>query len=93
MATPRLNSFLMVPLSSSEILFLGGGRDLQEISEVSLLNLTDLEMKVLIEDNENGFLSRSNSYNISKAGEVTAVVNRTDSENSLYWDLISYSRT
>jgi len=90
-AIPKLSSFLMVPISSSEILFLGGFRDGRMIGEVSVLNLADLKMKVLISDCSNyEFLPLINAYSLSKAGIVTAIVSRQKSGEK---DLISYSRT
>ena len=41
-ATPKLNNFLMVPVASSEIIFLGGQRDGGDIGEDSVLNLANL---------------------------------------------------
>ena len=45
---PKLWNFLMVPITSSEILFLGGWRDGRAIGEVSVLDLQDLKQTVLL---------------------------------------------
>ena len=87
-AAPKLNNFLMVPVASSEIIFLGGTRANLRIGEVSVLSLTDLTMKVLCYDPDYKFLSWSNNYNVSKSGTIHAVVERAP----LDYDAISFSK-
>ena len=84
---PRLYHFLMVPITSSEILFFGGGRDGETTGEVSVLNLEDLTRKVVINDQNYRFKSLTNTYSLTRSGLVTAAVERPNGTH----DLISYS--
>ena len=64
----------MVPITSSEILFLGGKRDYESIGEVSVLDLVDLKLKILVKNPDYRFWCETNSFNVSKTGEISAVV-------------------
>ena len=69
--TPKIKSFLMVPVSMSEILFLGGERYDETICEVSALNLKEMSWKVVYEAPSSfGFHQENNSYQKSQAGVV-----------------------
>ena len=81
----------MVPITSSEILFLGGWRDSRYLGEVSVLNLATLKRRVLINGQNYSFVSMSNTFNISKTGEVTTIVKKSDGQKREI-DLIRYSR-
>ena len=91
-ATPKLGSYLMVPMTQTgEILFLGGYKESPGKGEVSVLNLADLNTKVLIEGRSSLLFSESyNSYNLSKSGEVNAVIKGLFN-NHYRQALVSYS--
>ena len=88
----------MVPISQAEILFLGGKRPRRYGGEVAVLNLTDLKGSYGRFCKKGQFSFYTNSYNISKTGEVTAVVEKNegspyDSESDEEYDLICYPGT
>ena len=64
----------MVPISSNEVIFLGGIKEVHGIGEVSLLNLADLTWQVVVEEDSNCFFAEFNLFNLSKDGEITAIV-------------------
>ena len=71
--TPKMYYFLMVPITSNEILFLGGVRG-GESGEVSVLNLLDLKLRILSNNANYCFSSTTNSFHVSQYGEISAVV-------------------
>ena len=77
---PNLRFFLMVPVTSSQILFLGAQRCRDVVGEVSVLNLADLRWRIFFCDASYCFYSWPNSYSLSKNGEVTAVVTKPNRE-------------
>ena len=60
------------------------------IGEVSVLDLVDLKLKILVENHPSyRFACYTNSFNVSKTGEISAVV-KNDCRK---FDVISFSRT
>ena len=78
----------MVPITSNEILFLGGFREDRFSGEVSVLNLVDLKQKIVANIPDYRFGSFDNCFNVSKTGEISAAVRNVGEE----FDVISFSR-
>ena len=65
-----------------------GGYGFLTSGEVSVLDLVNLELKILVDDPDYGFVSETNCFNISKSGEIYAVVKNEED----YSDMISFSK-
>ena len=79
----------MVPITSNEILFLGGIGVGGTSGEVSNLNLVNLKLKILENNPDYRFYSNDSCFNVSKSGEISAVV--VNDRSAL--DVISFSKT
>ena len=73
-STPKIAKFLMVPVTSNEILFLGGSVQYGRSDEVSVLDLVNLKLKIVANDPDYRFISSTASFSVSKSNEIHAVV-------------------
>ena len=76
-STPKLIRFMMVPVSASEIIFLGGQGAVSHMGRITQLDLTDLTLKIVASgsDDELSFISSQKIFTISKSGEITTAAN------------------